>query len=110
MKTYVFDIDGTICTKVEDGNYNNANPIPERIEKINKLFEEGNLILFQTARGMGRSKNNVDKSYEMFYDLTLKQLTAWGVKYHRLFLGKPAGDFYIDDKGVNDEDFFDTGD
>lgn len=110
MKTYVFDIDGTICTKVNDGNYENAKPIQERIEKVNNLFNEGNLIFFQTARGMGRSKNNVEKSYGMFYDLTLKQLSDWGVKYHRLFLGKPAGDFYIDDKGVSDENFFNSGD
>ena len=106
MKTYVFDIDGTICTKVEDGNYNNANPIPERIEKINKLFEEGNLILFQTARGMGRSNNNAGYANRVFYDFTRKQLLDWGVKFHKLFLGKPAGDFYIDDKGIKDEDFF----
>ena len=32
-----------------------------------------------------------------------------GAKHHQLFLGKPSGDYYIDDKGVNDEDFFDTG-
>jgi len=31
----------------------------------------------------------------------------WGCKYHQLFLGKPSGDFYIDDKGINDTDFFD---
>ena len=30
--TYVFDIDGTICTKT-DGDYENAIPIVERVEK-----------------------------------------------------------------------------
>ncbi len=29
-----------------------------------------------------------------------------GVNYHELFMGKPAGDLYIDDKGIKDEDFF----
>ena len=44
-----------------------------------------------------------------FYDFTAAQLKHWGAKHHQLFLGKPSGDYYIDDKGVNDEDFFNTG-
>ena len=47
MKTYVFDIDGTICYKSK-GNYENAKPIKERITKINKLYDEGHKIIFQT--------------------------------------------------------------
>ena len=109
MKTYVFDIDGTICS-LTNSNYGFAIPYPERINKINKLYDEGNYIIFQTARGMGRTKNNSKESYKMFYDMTLKQLDSWGVKYHKLFLGKPAGDVYIDDKGVNDENFFNSRD
>jgi len=38
--------------------------------------------------------------------MTVKQLNDWGVKYHQLFLGKPAGDIYIDDKGMRDVDYF----
>ena len=45
----------------------------------------------------------------MFYGFTKNQLIEWGVKHHDLFLGKPAADFYIDDKGIKDEDFFNTG-
>ena len=41
--------------------------------------------------------------------MTKKQLDNWGINYHSLFLGKPSGDFYIDDKGIKDEDFFNTG-
>ena len=43
---------------------------------------------------------------DKFYDLTREQLNNWGVKYNQLFLGKPSGDVYIDDKGIKDEDFF----
>jgi len=102
---YIFDIDGTICTQTE-GDYTQAQPKKQRIEKVNKLFEEGHTIIMMTARGMGRSNNNTKESYEMFFDFTKEQLDSWGVKYHALFLGKPAGDFYIDDKGVKDSDFF----
>ena len=103
--TYVFDIDGTICYNSE-GNYETPLPYVKRIEKINKLYDEGHKIIFLTARGMGRSDNSIAYAYAAFEEITKKQLKEWGVKYHELFLGKPSGDFYVDDKGVNDERFF----
>jgi len=104
--TYVFDIVGTLCTKINNGDYSNAKPITERIDIVNFLYEEGNTIIMQTARGMGRHKNNPQKAVEEFYAMTATQLKNWGVKYHQLFLGKPAGDIYVDDKGIRDENFF----
>ncbi len=56
---------------------------------------------------MGRHKNNQIKAINSLYELTKEQLDSWGVKYHDLFLGKPQGDLYIDDKGINDKKFFD---
>lgn len=109
MKTYVFDIDGTICKKLcelSGDDYMDTEPFLSRIEKVNKLYEEGNTIIYQTARGMGRHDNNVAKAVQDFYAKTEKQLSSWNAKYHLLVLGKPAADFYVDDKGVNDADFF----
>jgi hypothetical protein len=106
--TYVFDIDGTICS-ITDGDYNKAEPILERIEKINQLYDAGHTIHFQTARGMGRSNNSQALANELFYQFTKDQLNSWGVKFHKLFLGKPSGDIYIDDKGIKDDNFFNTG-
>lgn len=107
-KIYVFDIDGTICSTNEGINdYVDSIPFLDRIEKINKLYEAGNTIYFMTARGMGRHNNDYSKSINQFYNFTIDQLNNWGVKFHKLFLGKPAADFYIDDKGINDSFFFD---
>jgi len=108
MKTYVFDLDGTLCTRVSDGNYENSRPVVERINKVNSLFEEGNKIIVCTARGMGRHNNDLRRAYDEFYELTINQLSLWGLKHHELHLGKPSGDVYIDDKGIKDEDFFNT--
>tara|TARA_Y100001937_G_C7108834_1_gene326464 strand:+ start:279 stop:596 length:318 start_codon:yes stop_codon:yes gene_type:complete len=102
---YVFDIDGTIC-ETNNGDYNKSKPIQKRIDKVNDLYEEGHTIVFQTARGMGRSNNNVVWCYKKFYDFTKKQLDEWGVKYDDLYMGKPAADIYVDDKGVKDVGFF----
>ena len=103
--TFVFDIDGTICNNTY-GDYENAKPYVERVEKINKLHSEGNTIICFTARGMGRFNGDTQKAYDTFFELTRNQLDEWGVKYHRLILGKPSADYYVDDKGVKDEDFF----
>jgi|TARA_R110000824_G_scaffold227109_3_gene414922 hypothetical protein len=103
--TYVFDIDGTICSIV-DGDYEKATPFENRIMVINELYEEGNMIHFLTARGMGRTDNSPIFAHRLLYKFTKDQLDSWGVKYHKLFLGKPSGDIYIDDKGARDVDFF----
>jgi len=106
---YVVDIDGTICDKPEcrdDCDYETSIPNPDRIAKINKLYDEGNQIIYLTARGMGRSGDNADLAKRMFYELTKNQLDSWGCKYHKLVLGKPSGDYYIDDKGINANEFF----
>ena len=103
--TYVFDIDVTLCT-LTDGDYSAAKPLAKRIEKVNQLYDEGHTIILNTARGMGRNNNDMVKSMLEFYDFTKKQLSDWEIKHHQLFLGKPAGDIYVYDKGINDENFF----
>jgi len=105
LYTYVFDIDNTLC-KTEGSDYHKSQPIPERIARINQLHDNGHIIILSTARGMGRSGNNPRVAYELFFQLTKNQLEEWGVKHHSLMLGKPAADFYVDDKGIRDVDFF----
>ena len=107
---YCVDIDGTICTLTPDPKtYEDAKPWNDRIETINKLYDEGNHITYFTARGMGRFSDDPNasaKASALLFDLTEKQLKDWGCKYHDLILGKPHADFFIDDKGIQCDDFF----
>ena len=105
-KTYVIDIDGTICDWEAGRDYTLAEPFPERIKEINKLYDKGNSIQYFTARGMGRYAGRADKAIESFYAITESQLDRGGCTYHELILGKPAGDYYIDDKGIDANEFF----
>lgn len=107
-KVYVIDIDGTICTNGDCGSckYEGSVPKLDRIQKINQLYDEGNIIKYFTARGMGRYKDDAQKAKDKFYNLTKLQLDIWGCKYHELILGKPSADYYIDDKAIKDYDFF----
>ena len=102
---YVFDIDDTIC-KTNGRDYKNSTPIKERINRVNEIYDEGHTVIFHTGRGMGSSHNNVVLVYKRYFELTKNQLNKWGVKYDDLFMGKPAGDIYIDDKGIKDDRFF----
>jgi hypothetical protein len=39
-------------------------------------------------------------------EVTEKQFSKWGVKYHELKFGKPNYDLFIDDKNIGSERFF----
>ncbi len=97
MAVYCFDIDGTICV-TPDANYHLSTPIYERIQIVNKLFQDGHEINFFTARG---AVSGLD-----WKDLTESQLQAWGVMYHKLIMGKPHADVFVDDKALSDLAFF----
>lgn len=97
---YCFDLDGTICNtpmRLSDKKpgYLESTPIPFMVEQVNHLYDEGNHIIIMTARGRG---SGIDWS-----DLTRNQLALWGVKYHQLepMFHKPDADIFIDDKGIN---------
>ena len=45
------DIDETICESPKDRDYSLSVPIEENIEKANKLYDEGDTIVYWTARG-----------------------------------------------------------
>ena len=89
MIIYV-DIDGTICY-TEGSDYENSIANFTHIEKINKLYNEGNEVVYWTARGSG---TGIDWS-----NLTKFQLKEWGCRYTRIETQKkPSWDLFIDDK------------
>ncbi len=100
MKTFCFDIDETICNTIGT-DYKNSQPIVARIDQVNKLKKKGNKIIFYTARGF---LSGLD-----LYELTFNQLKSWGVSFDELYLGKPAADYYIDDKSVDYFNWFQDG-
>ena len=89
MLIYV-DIDNTIC-HTENSDYENSKPRQEQIDKINKLYDEGNEIVYWTARG---GHSGIDWS-----DFTELQLGDWRCKYTRIETQKkPSYDLFICDK------------
>jgi len=94
---YYIDIDETICLSPENRDYSKAEPFLNNIKKANKLFDEGNTVVYWTARG---ATSGID-----WRSVTERQLEKWGVKYHELRLDKPHYDVFIDDKNINTRDW-----
>ena len=101
---YCFDLDGTLCQLGEGWHrqqYDKSYPMTKRIEKVNSLYDKGNKIIIETARGSVSGKD--------WHEDTERQLRNWGVKYHILRTGtKHAADHYIDDKAINASEFFEN--
>lgn len=88
--TFVIDIDGVIAALTPGNDYTLATPLQHTIDAINKLYDAGHRIILFTARGY---VTGID-----WTEVTAGQMQRWGVKYHELKLGKPAADYYVDDR------------
>ena len=86
---YFVDIDNTICL-TEGSDYRNADPWPDKIARVNQLFEDGHKVVYWTARG-GTS----GKDWTAF---TERQLHSWGCLFDELRMDKPSFDVFFDDK------------
>lgn len=103
MSRFSIDIDGVISKKTV-WSYRDSylrlrrmllyiKPDKEVIKKVNKLYDEGHIIILNTSRIWHD------------YDVTVEWLKKHGVKYHQLIMAKPLCDFYIDDKNMSMEEF-----
>lgn len=99
MKTYCFDIDGVIF-EISDG-YKKYKVIAETFALIKELKAEGNKIVLYTARKMKTHSGSLGRINKDIVEETLYQLRINGIFYDEIYFGKPAADYYIDDKAIN---------
>lgn len=110
-QTFIIDIDGTLCTspQLEDGSfdYPNAEPITSVIDRVNEMYDAGHTIVLSTARGMRTYEGNVKKIKEKVQPILEEWLKTYGVKYHRLDIGKSWGDnpIYVDNRNLSVKSF-----
>ena len=84
----IVDIDGTICSEERQFSRSMASPLENAVEAIARLKAEGHTISLYSSRTWAE------------YDMTVDGLTRHGVEYDQLILGKPVGDFWIDDRAI----------
>ena len=92
-RTFVVDVDGVVASLVPENDYRRSQPLRANIARINALHAAGHRIVLFTARGSATGKD--------WTELTARQLEDWGVLHHELRFGKPAADYYIDDRHVS---------
>jgi dTDP-glucose 4,6-dehydratase len=84
------DIDGVLAEIVPNLDYEQARPVARNVSRVNALHDAGCHVVLYTARG---SETGRDWSHT-----TRTQLERWGVRYDELKFGKPAADYYVDDR------------
>lgn len=92
-RTFVFDLDGVLASLEPDNEYDRCQPCGEAIDLVNRLYAAGNRIVIHTARGSATGRDWVET--------TRAQLLRWGVRHHELRFGKPAADYYVDDRSMS---------
>lgn len=105
MSRFVIDLDHTLCVphslhQDSHHRYALADPIPDVIQAVQRLYANGHYIILHTARRMVTHHGDIAKVEADVGQITRDWLTQHAVPYHELVFGKPYGDFYVDDKAV----------
>ena len=85
----IIDLDGTICSEEKTFSRGMAKPLAGAKETLDKLKEQGHTIIIYSARSWNE------------YEMTIKWLNDNQIPYDQVILGKPMGDYWIDDRAVN---------
>ncbi len=84
----IIDLDGTICTEEKTFSRNLAKLNKDAKESIEKLKSEGHTIIIYTARSWNE------------YEMTIDWLKKNKIPFDQLIMGKPTGDYWIDDRAI----------
>ena len=84
----IIDIDGTICEEKRQFSRSLAKPLPDAIQSLKSLKKRGCILILYSARTWAE------------YEMTLNWLKSHDVPFDQLILGKPEGDYWIDDRAI----------
>ncbi len=106
MMRIVVDLDGTICPIKQAGQtYDQLEPLPGAVERLNLLKQNGHYIIIQTARNMATCQSNLGKVMKNIGKITLDWLEKYQIPYDEIYFGKPNADLYIDDRALRFNDW-----
>lgn len=87
----IIDLDGTICSEEKQFSRALAKPLPGSALFIQKLKQQGHTIIIYSARTWAE------------YEMTVEWLHSNLIPFDQLILGKPIGDYWIDDRAIKFE-------
>lgn len=91
----IIDLDGTICSEEKQFSRALAKPLPGSASFIQKLKQQGHTVIIYSARTWAE------------YEMTVEWLNLNSIPFDQLILGKPIGDFWIDDRAIKFESWDD---
>lgn len=106
MKRLIFDLDDTLCT-TQNGNYANAQPITEVVEKLREYHRQGFTIIINTSRNMRTYQGNIGAINKNTLPIIIDWLARHDIPYDELYVGKPwcgFEGFYVDDKAIRPDE------
>ena len=106
MKRLIFDLDDTLCT-TQNGEYANAQPIIEVIEKLKEYHRQGFTIVINTSRNMRTYQGNIGAINKNTLPIIIDWLGRHDIPYDELYVGKPwcgFEGFYVDDKAIRPDE------
>lgn len=84
----IIDLDGTLCTERLTFSRCLADPLEGAVEAMRMLKGKGVTLIIYSARTWAE------------YEMTVAWLKLYGIPYDQLVLGKPIGDYWIDDRAI----------
>ena len=106
MKRLIFDLDDTLCT-TQNGDYANAQPITEVVEKLREYHRQGFTIIINTSRNMRTYQGNIGAINKNTLPIIIDWLGRHDIPYDELYVGKPwcgFEGFYVDDKAIRPDE------
>ena len=106
MKRLIFDLDDTLCT-TQNGDYANAQPITEVVEKLKEYHRQGFTIVINTSRNMRTYQGNIGAINKNTLPIIIDWLGRHDIPYDELYVGKPwcgFEGFYVDDKAIRPDE------
>ena len=106
MKRLIFVLDDTLCT-TQNGDYANAQPITEVVEKLKEYHRQGFTIVINTSRNMRTYQGNIGAINKNTLPIILDWLRRHDIPYDELYVGKPwcgFEGFYVDDKAIRPDE------
>ena len=106
MKRLIFDLDDTLCT-TQNGDYANAQPIIEVVEKLREYHRQGFTIVINTSRNMRTYQGNIGAINKNTLPIIIDWLARHDIPYDELYVGKPwcgFEGFYVDDKAIRPDE------
>ena len=108
MKRLIMDLDNTISKNLT-GNYSEATPVTEVIEKMRQYKDLGFEIVIFSSRNMRTYEGNIGKINVNTLPIIIEWLNKHNVPYDEIYVGKVwCGNegFYVDDRAVRPREFF----